>query len=305
MLSRIEGGAIMSNSLTNSRRLRSEVISAIRSTLSLAGAAARPGPGCPAPAPQDRRGCGRGRSGPGISCELPANKPKEVDVLEEARRRRRRGESRAGACLCCVIRSSASKMKSSASTATTSKWQTSPDRSVERQPTQHDGLREVHAGDDADALAVADEQCVDVAVAHGAPASSIVASPSMNTPAPKRASRTRARRTVSTPSSLRARRRRRACARRRNRRRRRRPDCGGSGSSERLAGNKVAERLFGGDEVLAGRAVHDGARVEAVLRAKHGLQAAAVPDLDRALDDDVELLRRVRPAWTMTSPGRK
>src|SRR3954468_23466599 len=56
-------------------------------------------------------------------------------------------------------------------------------------------------------------------------------------------------------------------------------------------GDQMTERLFGGNEVLAGGAMHDGARIEAVLGAKHGLERVAGPSLDGALDDNVEELR--------------
>ena len=49
----------------------------------------------------------------------------------------------------------------------------------------------------------------------------------------------------------------------------------------------LAESTFGR------RAVNDGARVEAVLRTKYKLQAATLSDLNGALDNYVQLFRRV------------
>ena len=44
-----------------------------------------------------------------------------------------------------------------------------PDRRVERKPTQNDRFRQVHAGDDADALAIPHEEGIDVVVPHAVP----------------------------------------------------------------------------------------------------------------------------------------
>ena len=57
----------------------------------------------------------------------------------------------------------------------------------------------------------------------------------------------------------------------------------------------MAERLLGRDEILARGPVHEGAGVEAVLRPEHGLNRAAVPDLDGSLDDDMQPLRGAVP----------
>jgi hypothetical protein len=61
-------------------------------------------------------------------------------------------------------------------------------------------------------------------------------------------------------------------------------------AQDQVAGDQVAEGLLRRDEVLAGGAVDDGSRVEAVLRAEHRLQAFAVAALHGSLDDDVQAL---------------
>src|SRR4051812_22496507 len=53
----------------------------------------------------------------------------------------------------------------------------------------------------------------------------------------------------------------------------------------------MAERLFGGKKGLASGPVYDGARIEAILGAEHGLERVAGPVLDSALDDNVEEVR--------------
>jgi hypothetical protein len=64
-------------------------------------------------------------------------------------------------------------------------------------------------------------------------------------------------------------------------------------AADEAAGDKVTECLLHGDEILARRTVHDGARVKAVFGAKHGLERISVPNFDGTLDDDVEQVRCV------------
>ena len=56
---------------------------------------------------------------------------------------------------------------------------------------------------------------------------------------------------------------------------------------------EVAKGFVRGHERRTGGAVHEGARVEAVLRTEHGLDLLGVALLDRALDDHVQFFGRL------------
>ena len=166
-----------------------------------------------------------------------------------------------------------------------------PDRRIERKTLENDRLGEVHARDDANAVAVPDEQGVDVAVAHAMPGvfdrrgtvdenGGAIAS----VPHPRPQDGFEALRPLLPGERV-------ELARDFGIEERREGRIAPDQSLNDRLGDQMTERLFGGDEVLAGGAMHDGARIEAVLGAKHGLERVASPSLDGALDDNVEELR--------------
>ena len=144
-------------------------------------------------------------------------------------------------------------------------------RRVERQPPQHRRLRQVHAGDHADALAVAHEERVVVALRMRWPASSMVAAAvDEHGGAMARVAHACAQHLVHALGLLAADEARQLVG-----------DLGvEEGGEAGIAADQiehqrlrreVAQGLLGGDEVAAGRAVHQRARIEAVLRPEHRL----------------------------------
>src|SRR5215213_3559673 len=166
-----------------------------------------------------------------------------------------------------------------------------PDRRIERKAFENDRLGEVHAGHDADSIPVADEQGIDVAVAHvmprvldgcGAVDENGRAVTGMPHTRPQNGLDALRSRLLGEGIEL------------------ARDFEVEEGREGRIAPDQVldnwlrdamAERLFGGKEGLASGPVYDGARIEAVLGAEHGLEHVAGPVLDGALDDDVEEVR--------------
>src|SRR5215207_4813688 len=166
-----------------------------------------------------------------------------------------------------------------------------PDRRIERKAFENDRLGEVHAGHDANPIPVTDEQGIDVAVAHvmprildghGAVDENGRAVTGIPHARPQNGLDALRSRLLDEGIEL------------------ARDFKVEEGREGRIAPDQVlnnrpwdamAERLFGGEEVLASGPVYDGARIEAVLGAEHGLERVAGPILDSTLDDDVEELR--------------
>ena len=148
-------------------------------------------------------------------------------------------------------------------------------RRVERQAVEDDGLREVHAGDDADPRPFADEERVDVVVPHGAaglldrrrsldehrgPAAHVPDALAQDALHALDLARVGERIELAGNIRIEEGREGRIVA----------DQC-----QHAFAGNEVAERLLRRDEILAGRTVHEGAGIEGILRPEHRLKVGA------------------------------
>src|SRR3954451_24138797 len=158
-----------------------------------------------------------------------------------------------------------------------------PDRGIEREAFENDRLGKIHAGHDADPIAVADEQGIDIAAAHlmprildGRGAVDENGRPVAGIPHTRPQNGLEALRSRLFDEGIELARELEV----------------EEGREGRIAPDQVldnrlwdamAERLFGGDEILAGGPVYDGARIEAILGAEHGVERVAGPILHGAL----------------------